>query len=109
MDELEKKFEVGEEVVVSGYYGGTHIQKVKEITKAGNIKLENGMIFYPNGSLRGETSFHNRTYMYKFDEKWKKHFEKRDIIQKISSLADTDNLKKFDIEKLKKILEVLEK
>lgn len=109
MDELEKKFEVGEEVVISGYYGGTSIKKVKEITKAGNIKLDNGMIFYPNGSLRGDTSFHNRTYMYKLDEKWKKFFEKRDIIQKISSLTETDNLKKFDIEKLKKVLEALVK
>lgn len=107
MGELEKKFEVGEEVVVSGYYN-TSIQKVKEITKAGNIKLENGMIFYPNGSLRGDTSYYHHTYMFKFDEKWKEKFEKRDIIQKINSLTKADNLKKFDIEKLKKILEVLE-
>lgn len=108
MNELEKeKFEVGEEVVVSSHYSGAFIMKVKEITKAGNIKLGNGMIFFPNGILRGDTGYF-LTHMYKFDENWKKHFEKRDIIEKISSLTKIENLKKFDIEKLKKILEVLE-
>ena len=104
---METKFEIGEEVVVDSYYSGFFTEKVSEITKAGNIKLKNGMIFYPGGSLRGDSSYH-RTYMYKMDDKWKARIKKRELLHKIDKLAKYDNLKKLSNDKLEKIIGVLE-
>lgn len=55
---------VGDDLLVSFYQYGTtthSIQRVVEITKAGNVKTDKGQIFYPSGALRGDSGYSRTT------------------------------------------------
>lgn len=97
---------VGDELLVSFYqYGQTtnSIQRVVEITKAGNVKTNKGNIFYPNGTLRGEQGYTRTTARIATDEDKERikqmMFRKQTLqyLHNLENISYSDAVKVMDI------------
>lgn len=100
---------VGDYLLVSFYLYGetTHsIQRVVEITKAGNVKTNKGQIFYPNGGLRGEQGYSRTTARIATNE------EKESVKQmnfRVQTLQYLHNLKNISYSDAVKVMDIIGK
>lgn len=98
---------VVDDLLVSFYQYGTtirSIQRVVEITKAGNVKTNKGQIFYPNGGLRGDQGYSRTTARIATNE------DKESIKQmnfRVQALQYLHNLKNISYSDAVKVMGIL--
>ena len=103
-----KSLKPGDKVAVesSTIHGKSYsIKTVKNTTKGGKARLENGELYNLNGSLVGEKfSWGNSTRIVQYDQMVKDHFRK---VKAVRVINDT-NFSKLEISKLARIVDIIE-
>ena len=98
------EFEVGQEVLVSYRYNQC-LSKVKSITPKGNVRCENGRLYTPSGSEKGN-SF-DRTTITNDDEEIRYYIMKRDMDIAKNKIVDKLEKNVYSKEILEQILGLL--
>lgn len=98
-----ENLKAGDKVFVDGRWG-SELRTVEKITPAGNIKLDNGLIFNRNGMERGGDQWYILT-LREADFKAIEEHRRNTVIKKAKTLmAET---KQITLEQAVKIIEIL--
>lgn len=103
MSEWIKNLKVGDKVFVDSRYG-SELTIIEQITKAGNLKIKNGLIFMPNGRERGGDKWNILTLREATHEAIDAH---RKNLVKRKAIRIMKETKAISYEKAIKIIELL--
>lgn len=98
------EFEVGKKVLVRGKWNSKYIRTIEKITPKGNVRLDDGKLYNPDGSQK-TSDYWNQTTICILTEEMAQELEKEAFVKNtIEELKKVQDINYEDAVKIMKIL-----